>query len=86
MRLSLLYIFFLVVCTVLSCKKNKNGVQVDTKTLEVTLMPNEDYEYDLGGFSDEEGAGIEKQASNFVISDMKRKDSKNRTEVFIIST
>lgn len=70
MKLSFFSIFFLITVGILSCKKDKN--EVETETLEVTLKVNEDYEYDLGGFGDEEGATIEKQSKNFAVSELKR--------------
>lgn len=50
-----------------SCKKddaNKPTSQTITKNLTI----NETFQYDLGGFGDEEGASISKQANNYSVS------------------
>ena len=46
-----------------SCKKNNI-----TKTIDVAIKSNEDYLYDLGGFGDEEGASISRQATHDQLS------------------
>ena len=56
----------LAVLTILlqSCSKTK----VERATINVALKQNQSYRYDLGGFGDEEGAGISKQASHYLVS------------------
>ena len=52
------------------CKKDESKNSI--KTINVTLQYNQTYQYDLGGFGDEEGASIIRQASHYEISKMDR--------------
>jgi len=54
-----------------SCKKDES-VNSTTKTIYVTIKSNETYQFDLGSFGDEEGAGISRQASHFQVSKTER--------------
>ena len=58
-------LFSLIVLSFSACKKAP-VYETITKNLKV----NESYEYNLGGFGDEEGAGISKQAQHFSISEI----------------
>ena len=48
---------------------------LDVITEKVTISNTETYEYDLGGFGDEDGAVISIQAKNFQISELIRKET-----------
>ena len=60
-----LLLFCLIILSFSACKKAAVYENI-TKNLKV----NESYEYNLGGFGDEEGAGISKQAQHFLTSEM----------------
>ncbi len=50
-----------------SCKKDST-IASDKNKINVSLKVNQSYQYDLGGFGIEEGAGIATQASHFLVS------------------
>lgn len=54
-----------------SCKKDES-INSTTKTINVSIKSNQTYQYDLGGFGDEEGASISRQASHFQVSKTER--------------
>jgi len=54
-----------------SCKKDKSIDSTKT-TINVSIMSNETYQYDLGEFGDEEGVSISVQASYFQVSKVER--------------
>ena len=64
-----------------SCKKDST-IEANTKTIDVTLKVNQSYQYDLGGFGIEEGAGIATQASHFRISTTYRDSSGTTPNIF----
>jgi len=64
----LLYLVILSLFTgVYSCKKDKSS-PTDKQVIKVTIKSNEDYSYDLGGYGDEEGASIIRQATHYQMS------------------
>ena len=76
----ILSIFFGLLPIILSCKKSPANKQ-NTQTINVTLKPNQSYQFDLGGFGIEEGAGITKQATHFLISTATRDISGNTPNI-----
>ena len=54
-----------------SCKKDNSSIN-NSQTINVTIQANEDYQYDLGLFGDEEGATINCQATHFNTSIIER--------------
>src|SRR3954451_17603658 len=64
-----------------SCTKDLT-TEPNTKTIDVSLKVNQSYQYDLGGFGIEEGAGIATQASHFLISIAYRDSSGNTPNIF----
>jgi hypothetical protein len=59
---------FVLIGFSVSCSDNGNNSNDTLIEQNVTISNVEDYEYDLGSFGDEEGAGIQVQAENFEIS------------------
>ena len=64
-----------------SCTKDST-TEPSTKAIDVSLKVNQSYQYDLGGFGIEEGAGIATQASHFLISIVYRDSSGNTPNIF----
>jgi len=52
---------------------SSDDVNVTTENVNISNL--ESYEYDLGGFGDEDGARISKQAEHYVISELKRNET-----------
>ncbi|WP_209406416.1 hypothetical protein [Pseudozobellia sp. WGM2] len=63
---------FLLIGFLISCSNNGNDSNDTIIEQNVTISNIEDYEYDLGSFGDEEGAGIQIQAKHFEVSDLER--------------
>ncbi len=74
-----LFLFFAVITVAIttSCS-NDDDVSPDITTLNITISNSENYEYNLGGFGDEEGAGINIQAKHFEISYTERNPENNQ--------
>lgn len=71
--------FAMLLCIALStqsCKKN-NTIEPERISINSTIRLNNSYEYELGGFGDEEGATITKQASHFSLSALERLSAGN---------
>ena len=49
-----------------SCKKD--SITVTHQPIDVTIKANTNYAFDLGGFGDEDGAGISRQATHYEVS------------------
>jgi len=68
------FLFLTLICACLTftqgCKKDDS--KNPTQTINASISSNQTYQYDLGSFGDEEGAGINKQASHFLISKTER--------------
>lgn len=54
-----------------SCEKN-GALNIGRQTVEVKIKNSESYSYDLGGFGDEEGASIARQAAYYQTSSLVR--------------
>ena len=65
-NISLISLLFCIGILFFSACKKAPVYETITKNLKV----NESYEYNLGSFGDEEGAGISKQAQHFSISEI----------------
>ncbi len=67
-------LFLILICSFLTfiqgCKKDDPNDA--TKTIYVSIKTNQTYQYNLGSFGDEEGAGITRQASHFQVSQLER--------------
>lgn len=71
MKVRLNYVFILIVIALfVGCKRDDSAVP--TRIIQAALKNSETYNFDLGGFGDEEGASIITQAVNFEISDTER--------------
>ena len=55
-----------------SCSKDDD---INVTTENISISNTETYEYDLGGFGDEDGARISKQAEHFEISELNRNET-----------
>lgn len=55
-----------------SCSKDDD---INVATENVNISNNETYEYDLGGFGDEDGARISQQAEHFAVSELNRAET-----------
>lgn len=62
---------FAILAGTFSCKKN-NVNKPTYVNITATIKVNQSYQYDLGGFGDEEGASITKQANHFTTSKIER--------------
>ena len=56
----------------ISCSSDDNQSEGEIIKATAAISTSEIYTYNLGGFGDEEGASIEKQAENFEISKLER--------------
>ncbi len=72
--------FFGFMTLIQSCKKSPANKE-DIQTINVALKANQSYQFDLGGFGIEEGAGISKQATHFLISTATRDTSGNTPNI-----
>jgi hypothetical protein len=72
---------FLIMVIGNSCKKEGTS-KTSEKAVEITIKTNQDYQYELGNFGDEEGARISLQAAHYSISEVHR-DS-DHTRVFYV--
>lgn len=63
-----------------SCKTDPMPVSMG-KTITINLKVNESYQYDLGGFGIEEGAGISTQAVHYLVSESSRDVSGNTPNI-----
>jgi len=61
-------LFFVILGFIASSCSNDDDTSPEVTVLNITISNTENYEYDLGGFGDEEGAGIHIQAEHFEIS------------------
>ena len=64
-----IFLLFVLIGILSSCSKDDKENIIDQN---VTIRNSENYEYDLGFFGDEEGAGIQTQADHFEISELNR--------------
>lgn len=55
-----------------SCSNDDKNETYDFIEHNVSIRYSDNFEYDLGGFGDEEGAGIRTQAEHFDISELDR--------------
>ena len=65
-------LILLLTIILFSCRKDDD---VTVITENITISNTETYKYDLGGFGDEDGARISKQAEHYEISGLTRKDN-----------
>lgn len=52
-----------------------NDDDINVTTENITIANTETYEYDLGGFGDEDGARISKQAEHYELSQLNRNET-----------
>ena len=60
------------------CNNDDDNLNTEIVTEHVIISNSDDYAYDLGGFGDEEGAGILTQAEHFKISELDRDANKGK--------
>lgn len=66
---------FLILVLTLSLHSCSSDDDVNVATENVNISKTETYEYDLGGFGDEDGARISKQAGHYQISELNRNET-----------
>ncbi len=68
------YLFLTLIIAILafnqSCSEDDSNNSI--QTIYASISTNQTYQYDLGNFGDEEGAGITRQASHFQVSKTER--------------
>ena len=62
----------IIIGILISCNNDDDNSNTEIITENITISNSENYEYDLGGFGDEEGAGIKTQSEHFEISELER--------------
>lgn len=71
-----IFLISILTFSLISCS---NDDDVNVTSENINISNTETYEYDLGGFGDEDGARISKQAEHYEISELNR----NETIVYI---
>ncbi len=67
-----------IIGILISCNNEDDNSNTQIVTEHVIISNFADYAYDLGGFGDEEGAGILTQAEHFKISELERDSDKGK--------
>ena len=66
---------FLIMLLTFGAFSCSNDDDISVTTESVNISNSETYQYDLGGFGDEDGARISKQAGHYEISELNRNET-----------